>query len=193
MALRSNNIGNFLPTTQVWDTSEIYSTSVTSPEFKELLVRMYQNLNRMAISLNLRDAGIYDLQEFVNGQIYFPNPAFNSSTPQQSGQRQVFRKVVNFGPLPEVAGTTSIPHGIGFQGTVLGTPNQGTNAGFSFTRIYGAATDPTDLEYVPLPYASATNDNIELWADQLYVNVKVNSTTWAAYTTCYVILEYLKY
>jgi hypothetical protein len=35
--------GMFIPTTQVWDVSEIYSTEVTSPAFKELLVRLYQN------------------------------------------------------------------------------------------------------------------------------------------------------
>ena len=49
--------GSFIPTTQVWDVNEIYSTEVTSPAFKELLVRLYQNINAQSLSLNSKDAG----------------------------------------------------------------------------------------------------------------------------------------
>ena len=48
--------GLYIPTTSVWDVSEIYSTDVTKPEFKELLVRMYQNLNNMAMATNNKDS-----------------------------------------------------------------------------------------------------------------------------------------
>jgi hypothetical protein len=33
--------GIFVPTTNVWDVSQIYEIDVTSPQFKELLVRLY--------------------------------------------------------------------------------------------------------------------------------------------------------
>jgi len=53
-------VGSFVPTTNVWDPSEIYSVDVTSPRFKELLVRLYQNVNLIAVVLNTKDSGYYD-------------------------------------------------------------------------------------------------------------------------------------
>ena len=97
-------VGSFIPLTQQWDLSEIYTIDVNTPAFKELLVRMYQNLNQMAIAINTKDTGMYPVSEFVNSQLWFPNPALDSSTPQTATQRQVFRKVINFGSLPN-AGT----------------------------------------------------------------------------------------
>ena len=176
------NVGSFLPTTSVWDVSEIYSTDVTSPAFKELLVRLYQNLNNMAVSVNTRDAGFYSNPEFVNGQLFFPSPALNSNTSTVARQRQVFRMVINFGTLPNNA-TTTKAHGI----TV--TPAT------SFTRIYGAATNPTSgaYSYLPLPYSSTTDvaHNIELFVDGTNVNIKTGAN-YSAYTISYVVLEYIK-
>lgn len=178
--MANTNVGSFVRTTDVWDVNEIYSTEVTSPEFKELLVRLYQNLNNMAVSLNTRDAGFYSNQEFVNGQKWFPNPANNSSTETVATQRQVFRMVVNFGALPNT-GTTPVVHGI----TV--TPAT------TFTRIYGAASKPTTaFSYIPIPYASSTAaNNIELSVDATNVTITTGSNR-SAYTICYVVLEYLK-
>ena len=69
--------GSFIPTNYVWDVAQVYSTDVTSPEFKELLVRMYQNINNMILALNLKDTGIYNTSPFINSQVYFPNPSLN--------------------------------------------------------------------------------------------------------------------
>ena len=173
------NQGSFVPTTSVWDVNEIYSTEVTSPEFKELLVRLYQNINNMAISLNTRDAGFYPTQEFVNGQVYFPNPANSSATAVKPTLRQVFRKVINFGALPDKT-TKSIPHGL----TI--TP------AYTFTRIYGTSSDTTNFQYVPIPYATGTASNsLELWVDATYVNIDTNHD-YSMYTITYIVLEYLK-
>ena len=38
------NSGSYIGTTQVWDVSQIYDIEVNSPEFKELIVRLYQNI-----------------------------------------------------------------------------------------------------------------------------------------------------
>jgi nucleoside-triphosphatase THEP1 len=65
--------GSFVQTTQVWDVDEIYSMDIKSPEFKELLVRMYQNLNDIAVVLNTKDTGYYPLFEMVNSQLWFPD------------------------------------------------------------------------------------------------------------------------
>ncbi len=174
----SSNPGSFVPTTNIWDVNSISDLGGVSPDLKELLVRLYQNLNRMSIVLNGKDTGIYSQSEFTNGQVYFPQPANNSSTLPVAAQRQVQRVVVNFGALP-LTSTKSVPHNIN------------PNGAFTFTRIYGCATEP-GTNYIPLPYSSATLiDNIELSADTVNVNI-TTAADYSAYTVTYVILEYLK-
>ena len=170
---QAQNTGSFIPTTSVWDVSQIYSTEVTKPEFKELLVRLFQNLNNMAVSVNGKDAGIYHTDEFVNGQTFFPNPALNSMTSTKPTERQVYRKVINFGVLPNNA-STQIAHGLTMTPSV------------SMTRMYGAATDPVGLNYVAIP-----NTDIKLVANNQYVTI-TTTANYSAYTICYVVLEYLK-
>lgn len=171
--------GLFIPTSNVWDTAQIYSVDVNSPEFKELLVRLYQNINNIAISVNLRDAGYYNTQEFVNGQIFFPNPALSSASSTTPVFRQVYRKVINFGALPNT-GTTSIAHGI----TVTPTT--------TFTRFYGASSDTAGNNYIPIPYASPVlANNIELNADATNVNITTGSNR-TAFTVTYIVVEYLQ-
>jgi hypothetical protein len=170
--------GAFVNTTNVWDVTQIYTTEVTSPEFKELLVRLYQNLNVMAQVVNIKDSGYYVLDEFLNGQKYFMNPALNSTTSTQPTFRQVLRKVINFGALPNTA-TQSVAHGI--------TINQS----YTFTRIYGAASDTTGLTYLPLPYASVVlANNIELFVDATNVNITTGANR-SNYNVCYIVLEYI--
>lgn len=174
------NFGAFVPTTNVWDVAQLYSIDVTSPEFKELLVRLYQNINQISLVLNIKDSAYYPLSEFVNGQLFFPDQSLDSSTsPYQTPEyRQVFRKVINFGALPN-AGVASVPHDI------VITPTT------TFTRIYGTASDP-GTSFIPLPYASATGDNIELNVDVNNVNI-ITASDRTNYTISYVVLEYLKF
>jgi len=178
--MANNDVGSYVPTTNIWDPSELYSTEVTSPEFKELMVRMYQNLNVISMNLNLKDTGYYVTEEFVCGQQFFPKPGLSSLTPIDPTFRQVFRKVINFGALPNT-GTTNVAHGI----------NNDVNT--IFTRIYGAANDPAGLSFLPLPYASPTDaNNIELSVGTTNVTITTGSNR-AAYTVTYVILEWLKF
>jgi hypothetical protein len=177
--MAGNDFGSFIPTTAVLDVNEVYDTEVTSKAFKELIVRLIHNFNNMSLSMNTRDAGFYDTQEFINGQLFFPNTALSSSTAQYPAQRQVFRKVVNFGALPNNA-TKTAAHGL----TIT--------AGYTFTRIYGATTRPSTA-FLPLPYASTTAANsIELWVDGTNINVKTG-INYTAYTVTYIVLEYLKF
>lgn len=173
------NTGAFIPTTNVWDVNEVYSAGL-DPKLTELLVRMYQNLNLMATNVNLKDVGYYVLQPFVNGQLYFPNPANSSASPAYPANRQVNRLVINFGALPN-AGTKSVPHGLP------------VNAAWTFTRIYGTATDP-NAQFIPIPYASTTAvaNNIELWVDPTNVNVRT-AANYSAYTITYIVLEWLQF
>ena len=173
-----SQVGSFVPTTNVWDISELYSVEVTSPRFKELLVRLYQKINLMAIVLNTKDSGYYDQSEFVNGQIWFSDPALDSTSQLTPSVRQVFRTVVNFGALPN-AGTKSVAHNIPITDAV------------TFTRIYGVASDTSAHSYIPLPYASTIVDHIELYVDGTNVNV-VTLSNRTNYTVCYIVVEYLK-
>lgn len=171
--------GAFLPTTQVWDVSNIYDTDVNSAEFKELIVRLYQNLNRHALMINIKDTGYYAKEEFVNGQAFFPDPALDSSTSSMPVMRQVIRKVIDFGPLLDTA-PKQTAHGITL------------TSNFTFTRIYGAASDTTaPFNYIPIPYASpVAASNIELQVDSTFVTITTGSNR-TNFDTTYVVLEYL--
>lgn len=173
------NPGLFISTTFGVDVSRLQEIDVSSGEFKELLVRLYQDLNKMALALNLKDSGYYALQEFVNGQVYPPNAqAIAGNAPNPN--RQVFRTLVEFGALPN-AGSKSVAHGIDI------------TTSFIFTRIYGAASDKTGRNYLPLPYASPTlNQNISLSVDATNVTV-VTGINRTAYTDTWIVLEYIKY
>lgn len=177
----SNQYGAYVPTTSVWDVQQIYTTDISTPEFKELLVRLYQNINNIAIVLNLKDTGMYPITEFVNGQLWFPNPNNSSATTAAANpiQRQVLRKVINFSTLPNTA-LKSVAHNIV------------CTAATSFTRIYATATDPVGLNYIPIPYASPVlANNIEINVDATNVNITTGSNR-SAFTICYVILEYIQ-
>ena len=176
----SNKQDVFLETTQVWDVSELYSTDVTSPEFKELLVRMYRNIGYMATAINERDIGSYDVLEGYSGQLFFPNPAYDSSTETVPHRRNVSRKVLNYGALHNAAGFNQQAHGI----TVGGNTK--------FTRIYGTANDSANNDYLPMPYASAVAaDIIELSVDATKVTIMVGKNR-SMFDTCYVVLEFIQ-
>ncbi len=175
----SSQYGSFVPTNYIWEISQIQEADINSPEFKELLVRLYQNIGNIALALNTKDTAQYPLSEFVNGQLYFINPAYTSATATSPALRQVLRKVINFGTLPNT-GTTTVAHGIT------------CTAATSFTRIYGCSSDPVGFNYIPLPYASPTlANNIELRVDATNVTIITGSNR-TAFTITYIVLEYLQ-
>lgn len=169
------NIGLFVPTTNIWDVI----TSIDDPGTRELLIRLYQNINNISQVVNLKDSGYYVPQEFINGQVFFPNPANNSDTSTAPNYRQVYRVAINFGPLPNT-GTKSVPHKV--------TITTST----TFTRMYATASDPVGFNYIPIPYASNTaGASIELNADATNVNITTGSDR-TNFTICYVVLEYIQ-
>lgn len=171
--------GAFIQTTSIYDIQDIQNSNL-SPEIKELLIRLTNNINSISLLLNIKDTGYYPLTEFVNGQAFFPNPALSSSTPQTPVLRQVFRLVVLTGQLPNT-GLKTIPHGLT------------TTSTFTATRVYGAATDTTAMTYISLPYASPTlANNIELFIDNTNVNIITGSNR-SNFNVSYVVFEYLKF
>lgn len=174
-----DQVGAFIPTTNIWDPTELYSTEVTSPEFKELLVRLYQNLNVMSIAINNKTTGFYSTSEFVSGNQYFPLPGRTSLSSKPTGFRQSYTKMINFGALPN-AGTTNVAHGITVTASTI------------FVRIYGVANNQAGTSYLPLPFSSPTLvDNIELSSDDTNVTITTGSDR-TAYTVSYIVLEFLK-
>lgn len=133
-------------------------------------------LKKVADIINAKDNGFYNIVEQLNNQQYFTD-----GDPQNF--RPVYRKIINFGALPNSA-TTSVAHGIS------------TTEDYKFTRIYGTATDPAASSInsaIPLPYTdpAALANGIELNIDSTNVNIKT-AADYSSYTTCYVVLEYVK-
>lgn len=177
MAIPPLSDGSFVALSDTFDDQTLQELDSNSFEFKDFIVRLRRAVTNISNALNTKDTGMYVCQDFVNGQVYFPNPALTSSTGQQPTFRQVYRKVINFGALPNAA-TTSVAHNI-----II-------DSQFTFTRIYGCATNP-NTTFIPLPYAHTTSaDNIILNVDTTNVNI-TTGIDYSSYTTSYVILEYI--
>ena len=172
-----NNTGLFIPTTNIYEIDDIQTKGLDKELIRNILIHLYQDMNNVAIALNLKDSAYYFNEEFMNGQVLFPNPG--TMNPNFAG-RQIFRTVINFGVLPNTT-TKSYPHNI-----------QITNS-TTFTRIYGTASNPLTFSYIPIPYASTTSvaNNIQISVDSVNVNITTGANQ-SAYTTTYVILEYVK-
>ena len=166
--------GLFVPTTQVWDISTVPAgDELKGDELRELIIRLYQNLNTMALAINRKESAIYGLANFITSAQYYPNPA---ATNQEF--RSSVRTVIDFGSLPNT-GTTAVAHNIPF------------NGGFTLTRLYAVATDAIGLNYIPIPYASSvTANSVELRLDGTNVYITTGSDR-TNFTICAVVIEYL--
>lgn len=148
------------------------SLEVPKPDDPDFVKIMSLYMKRSADSMNTKEGALYTLKEVATFQQYFV-----ASEPQRT--RNVYRMTVNFGALPNT-GAKSVPHGIAF------------NSECSITRMYGAATDPVNLLYIPLPLAAPVLiENIELYADGTNVNI-ITGRNFSNYTRCTVVLEYTK-
>ena len=175
-----DSFGLFVGTTNVWDVSELYGLQNVDPQLQEILVRLYQNLNLMSLVLNIKDSGYYDRREFVTGQLYSPNDKVPPSTFDTSDSlyRQGLRKWILFTALPN-ATSVQVAHGISI------------TANTTWIKILGAATNPTTLDGIPLPYVSLTpNASIEVDVDMTYVTI-TTAADYSAYSG-EIILEYLQ-
>lgn len=166
------NFGSYIPTTNIWEIQQIQDVNA-DPKLKELLIRLYQNINNISLVINTKDSAIYFDEEFVNSQIYFPNRTLNSTTSQSPTPRSIFRKVIDFGALPN-ATTKSVAHGISI------------NSNYIFTRIYGSATNQAGFSAIPIPQA-----DISITIDATNVNV-TSTLNYSAYTITYIVLEFIK-
>lgn len=160
----TGNLNNFLPQDFIIP---------DDPGQKDLMLRNY--LNSIATATNSKDSGIYDAVETITGQQYLPT--FNTNTAANATYRSVLRKVIDFGALPN-ATSKSVAHNITF------------NTNFSVTRIYGAATDPTNT-WIPLPFASPTlANNISLEATSTNI-VIITGSNRTNFTRSFIVVEWM--
>lgn len=145
------------------------------PDLAHIKIRQY--LNDIAYALNRKDSGYFITDSTITGQQFVPT--FSSGTGSSTNYRSVLRKVVDTGALPNT-GTTNTAHGITIGST------------FSVTRVYGAATDPTAPEWIPLPYASSTAaNNIELTVGGTNVTITTGSNR-SNFTRSFVVIEWIQ-
>jgi len=166
------NSGLFIQQTPSFDITQLYEVEINSEAFRELIVRLYQQVNNISIALNNKVSGYNLLEEFVTGKQYFPATGNNPLNTRPSSIKMVY--LTN---LP--AGVTATNHGIA------------VDANTSFVDIYGVANDTVGFNYYPLPFASAGGaNNIELRANNTQVIITNNSGI--VFNKVYIFLEFLK-
>lgn len=141
-------------------------------EPNELNLFVQAIIKRIANATNSKESGLYVPLETATFISYFTD-----GNPQKF--RNVYRKTINIGPLPNT-GVITIAHGISF------------DSNFTVTRIYGSATDPTNLEYIPLPYADPDPTKcVSLFANGTFIVIQTGSNR-ETFTRCTVVIEYTK-
>lgn len=148
-------------------------TSVFFPdEFDEFRTKFLALYRDISSNVNVRQIGIFDLQEFLTGERWF-------STGDPQKKRQTFRRTYE---IPAIAPGASLilPHGL-----------TGVTA---YTHIYGTVITSI-VDYRPLPYSSTAGvaENISLRVDLGTASIVIdNGAISPAITSGLVVLEFLK-
>lgn len=173
--------GMFARESGIFDKQQISELQVGSDQFKRFLVDLQDRLDEITPILNKKESGIYAQTPDVNGNLYYPSPAALAvAVPVTSelAYRQASHVEIDCGALLDTAKKT-IAHGI-----------SGIANGYTFTRIYGATTNPTTNVSYPLPHVSATAAiEVSVDATKIYITTTSNLTAW---TTSRVYLEWLQ-
>lgn len=161
----SNNLDTYVP---VYDS--------IPPKWEDGRAFLVERLREITNGVNSRDYAYYIDRETLNGQQYLPGTGTEF--------RDVFRKVIDVGPLPDFAVTNpkTVAHSITF------------GANTCITRLYGAASDRTGGTFVlgiPLPHIASTG-NIGLTIDATNINITSTGTAdYSSYDCAYVVVEWL--
>jgi len=97
---------NFLPESYIFpeDNDEEYD------------VKLRQYLNNIASAVNTKDSGLYTDEEVITGQQFIPT--YSTDTGGNVNYRNVFRKVIDFGSLPNT-GSKLVPYWSIFGGAAM--------------------------------------------------------------------------
>jgi len=148
------------------------TTTFLSNNYEQSWLVIQNRLTDIALKMNIRQIGFFNLLETPTGQQWFNNPVTGI-------QRQALRQVYQFGAI--AAGTSlNIPYNIVNTATL------------TFTHIYGTAqTDAPDSR--PLPYVDVTNVTNQIGLNIVGTNIVTTvGATSANVLSGYIVLEYLK-
>jgi hypothetical protein len=146
-------------------------TSIVLPfDDNELLIRLTQFLTEVALKVNQRQIGVFELSEVVAGQLWFSDSAniFN--------KRQCYRKTFIF-PVITAPGTTSQLHNLGQIGD------------FKFVHGYGSITTSDGTKTIFIPTGAPDDVTISVLATT--VNIITNTATFNNGSAT-ITIEYLK-
>lgn len=139
---------------------------------------LVEHLKKISNAVNIREIGWYLDEELLTGKAFIPAvPVPNDNTiPRQP--RQILRKVVDIGPLPD--GVSMIPHGIV------------VDFNFTLIQMWGSATDPVSLVSFTYSYSPSPDAN----GVQMYISganiVIQNNVSRLSYTRNFVFIEYIQ-
>jgi hypothetical protein len=143
-----------------------------SNDFNVFLRQMKEFYELNSRATNSRDIGIYTTVEILNGQQIFTDDAQKYT--------QVFRKVIDFGALPN-AGLKSVAHNIA-----------DIADNWRFTRIYADARDTSIANnpiFIAIPNSGDYQAQISI--DKTNINIKT-TVNLSNFTSTLVFLEYAK-
>jgi len=168
-----SKLGDYLSTTDIYQIiSELSKPNIDNDTFKELIIRLYRITNEIKLSVNKKDTGLYDPNEFNSG-----NTFSQTGSTLSTQRRTLYRKYINLGSLPLLNKT--VAHGI----TI--------DSNFKLVHLYGGANNFGINSYVPLPYVSGSGvNNIDVELDATTVIIINNSGI--VWTNALVVIEYLK-
>lgn len=148
-------------------------------EWQDARAFVVEQFKRLANAVNIREIGWFLDEELLSGKAFIPTIDQGGGATNQVF-RQVLRKVIDFGMLPN-AGTKTVPHGITF------------DSNFTLTFMTAAATDPVGFNALPIPYANPTALNTAISLSMDSTNVVITTgINLNNYTRCYVTIEYLQ-
>lgn len=153
---------------------------VVPEKWEDARAFIVEQFKRLATAVNTREIGWFLDEELLTGKAFIPGVNNIAVGNTNQAFRQILRKVINFGTLPNTA-TKSVAHGITF------------DANFTLVFIGAYATDPVAFTAIPIPYVdpTASANEISLNMDSTNVNITTGSNR-TTYTRCYVIIEYLQ-
>ena len=159
MTTDSSNFDTFVP---------VYSTTPEKPE--DLRNFTTEQLRIHATGINFREIGWMIDREVITGKNFIPGTSSSSN----QAFRTVFRKVVDFGALPDTT-TKAVAHGI-------------TNdINFTLIDSWASATDPVAFKDITFGFGGTV---VYLIIDG--PDVKITTTAdYTNYTRCNVVIEYM--
>jgi hypothetical protein len=137
---------------------------------------LVEHLKKISNGINAREIGFFLDEELLSGKAFIPG-ATVPGNPQVF--RTVLRKVIDCGSLPNT-GPKVVPHGIVF------------DANFTLVQLYGASTDPVNLNAIGLGHASTIPANsVELYMNATDIII-ITGINRSSYTRTFVTVEYIQ-